>query len=172
MRKFITPFLLTSLVILLFTSSAFGLAQAVDSSVQKSDYFKTRLYYESILKNSGDKNSEQNNQINRWMWENRFKEIPGSIRTNTNRELYSSSVKKSKGAITLSQKGWAPLGPINIPPAYDSRSCYCLGRISCVAFHPTNKDIFWIAASTFSFGYVALHPMMLTEAITAKIKKQ
>ena len=41
---------------------------------------------------------------------------------------------------------WLPAGPDNLPPYADSIQIG-LGRINCVAFHPTNSNIFWVGVA-------------------------
>lgn len=49
---------------------------------------------------------------------------------------------------TQAQKGWSPLGPVNFPPSFDAYSGHGMGRVNCIAFHPTNKNIMYIGAAS------------------------
>ena len=43
--------------------------------------------------------------------------------------------------------GWSPVGPITKPPSANSSYSHGMGRINCIAFHPTNPDIYWIGVA-------------------------
>jgi photosystem II stability/assembly factor-like uncharacterized protein len=52
----------------------------------------------------------------------------------------------NKDETMLEQPGWAPVGPDVRGVSYDTLSGHGLGRINCVAFHPTNENILWIGS--------------------------
>lgn len=116
-----------------------------DKIQKESSIEESKKYYESILKETKIQNLEQNNWIKRWLWENRLEKPEPSESSNI--ELYNSYKSKAKENNIQSQKGWSPLGPINVPTSFDSNSGHSIGRINCIAFHPTNKNIMWVGAA-------------------------
>jgi len=42
---------------------------------------------------------------------------------------------------------WSPAGPFDLPGSYDTTSQHGLGRINCVAFHPTDPNILWVGVA-------------------------
>ncbi|MCX6146233.1 MAG: T9SS type A sorting domain-containing protein [Candidatus Kapabacteria bacterium] len=139
-----TSFYKISLIVsLIVLSNIYTFSQ---EKIQKEPTLKeTKQYYESILNETKVENPEQNNFIKRWLWENRL-EKPEPIESSSI-ELYNSYQSKSKDNNIQSQKGWSPLGPINVPASYDNNSGHSIGRINCIAFHPTNKNIMWVGAA-------------------------
>jgi photosystem II stability/assembly factor-like uncharacterized protein len=43
--------------------------------------------------------------------------------------------------------GWSPVGPDQRPPSTEASSSHGMGRINCIAFHPTNPLIYWIGVA-------------------------
>jgi photosystem II stability/assembly factor-like uncharacterized protein len=43
--------------------------------------------------------------------------------------------------------GWSPVGPDKRPPSVETYSSHGIGRINCIAFHPTNPLIYWIGVA-------------------------
>lgn len=41
---------------------------------------------------------------------------------------------------------WSPVGPFNIPELINYNVRIGVGRIDCIAFHPTNENILWVGA--------------------------
>ncbi len=60
-------------------------------------------------------------------------------------EVYNQK-QQSKGA-RLQANEWSPVGPQEFPTSPDPTSGHGLGRINCVAFHPTDPNTLWIGAS-------------------------
>jgi len=52
------------------------------------------------------------------------------------------------GMNKINAANWTVLGPVAMPGgSNDTMDLYSMGRINCITFHPTNKDIFWIGSS-------------------------
>jgi photosystem II stability/assembly factor-like uncharacterized protein len=43
--------------------------------------------------------------------------------------------------------GWSPVGPDQRPPSVENNSSHGMGRINCIAFHPTDPQIYWIGVA-------------------------
>ena len=43
--------------------------------------------------------------------------------------------------------GWSPVGPDQRPPSANYSSSHGMGRINCIAFHPTNPLIYWVGVA-------------------------
>ncbi len=106
------------------------------------NYFEIQKHYKSLL-NPNDTNQKvvRNNWLHRWLWNNQYEfDRKGDLDYST----YQFQDVIAKNHRVLSEHNWTPIGPIDIPPTYEPRSCYSMGRVNCIAFHPTNKNIFWI----------------------------
>lgn len=66
--------------------------------------------------------------------------------------IFMGELKKVRAEKAASEQlktgtGWSPVGPINKPPSANSSYSHGMGRINCIAFHPTNPDIYWIGVA-------------------------
>lgn len=43
--------------------------------------------------------------------------------------------------------GWSPVGPDKRPPSTETYSSHGVGRINCIAFHPTDPLIYWVGVA-------------------------
>ena len=59
------------------------------------------------------------------------------------------SIQAEKGAMEKlkSGAGWSPVGPITKPPSANGSFSHGMGRINCIAFHPTDPAIYWIGVA-------------------------
>ena len=106
------------------------------------NYFQIKEHYDYILnKSETDPIVARNNWLHRWLWSNQFEFNHNGYFDFTKYQFYNLTAKSHK---TLSEHNWIPVGPIDIPKSYEPRSCYSMGRVNCIAFHPTDKNIFWI----------------------------
>lgn len=46
-----------------------------------------------------------------------------------------------------SGNGWSPVGPDKRPPSVETYTSHGMGRINCIAFHPTDPLIYWIGVA-------------------------
>ena len=79
-----------------------------------------------------------------WFWESRLLpngEFPSPTINIDEYQKYYASMSKNKYNKTLSSDNWEFKGPAISPGGY-----YGLGRLDCIAFHPTNKQIFWVGS--------------------------
>ncbi|MFA5648065.1 MAG: T9SS type A sorting domain-containing protein [Bacteroidales bacterium] len=75
-----------------------------------------------------------------WFWETRIDPKTGNMPAINPFTIQQDFLKSSKGkAGDLSN--WESMGPSNSEGGYAG-----VGRINCVAFHPSNPDIFWVGA--------------------------
>lgn len=125
-----------NIVILLFFSSVLTAQNLYDN------YFLIQDHYKEILDiSNNNQRFARNNWLHRWLWLNQFSfDKNGNLNFDN---LNYHNLKQEPNKI-LSNYNWTPVGPIDIPPTYDPRSCYSMGRVNCIAFHPTDKNIFWI----------------------------
>jgi len=84
-------------------------------------------------------------QFKRWEW---F--MMGEVEAGTKRfpqtdawTEWEKYVQKYPSASRSVYGNWVNLGPNTVPPASNG-----LGRLNCVAFHPSDPDIFWVGAAT------------------------
>jgi photosystem II stability/assembly factor-like uncharacterized protein len=79
----------------------------------------------------------------------------GTQRTRAHgRELTSDDIRDAArlqsrfiNASRASDSAWIPEGPNIITPSMDPNSSHGVCRINCVAFHPSNPDIFWVGVA-------------------------
>ena len=79
-----------------------------------------------------------------WFWESRLLpngEFPSPTINIDEYQKYYASMSKNKYNKTLYSDNWEFKGPATSPGKY-----YGLGRLNCIAFHPTNKQIFWVGS--------------------------
>lgn len=114
-----------------------GIAQKVTDN-----YFDIKNNYKELLNiTESSQRFARNNWLHRWLWINQYE---FDKLGNFDFSKYNFNEISTKPHKILSNYNWTPIGPIDIPPTYDSRSCYSMGRVNCIAFHPTDKNIFWI----------------------------
>lgn len=119
--------------------SCFGNTSAQD---KKSNIdLNNRLSIEKSILNKDTKLRSSDKRIlnsNKFDFDHRGKKFQDIINTN-----YSLS----NGGSTISSNGWEPIGLDYYPPSYDERSGHGIGRINCMAVHPTDTNIIWIGAA-------------------------
>ncbi len=110
-------------------------AKANFYQIQKNfnDYWKGR----KVTKGSGYKPFKRWE----WYWESRVSR-DGTFPTNDVVEKEwsrFSSLQQTDKAGFKPAGSWTPIGPVKAENRY-----FGVGRINCIAFHPTNKNIFWV----------------------------
>ena len=63
------------------------------------------------------------------------------------REAVNVQAAKAADARMKSGHGWSPVGPEQRPPSVETYTSHGMGRINCIAFHPTNPLIYWIGVA-------------------------
>jgi photosystem II stability/assembly factor-like uncharacterized protein len=79
-----------------------------------------------------------------WFWESRLLpngEFPSPTINIDEYQKYYASHSSKNSLRPLSSDNWEFKGPAISPGGY-----YGLGRLDCIAFHPTNKQIFWVGS--------------------------
>ena len=79
-----------------------------------------------------------------WFWESRLLpngEFPSPTINIDEYQKYYASYSSKNSLRPLSSDNWEFKGPAISPGGY-----YGLGRLDCIAFHPTNKQIFWVGS--------------------------
>ncbi len=147
MRLTNTNRLLLTITVLSFAVTSAFAGGNDPSKLASDDYTALKSYFEQLLNNNKNiGGGEDNNWIHRWMWNHRhdFTEDGRVVLPNISPEELMKSQAKKRNDNVLSDFGWIPVGPIDFPPTYEPRSCYSMGRINCIAFHPKDSLIFWI----------------------------
>jgi len=62
-------------------------------------------------------------------------------------EAVKVQAEKNIQASLKTGNGWSPVGPDSRPPSTETYSSHGMGRINCIAFHPTNPLIYWIGVA-------------------------
>lgn len=131
-----------NLIIILFLMNSLLYSQK-----DEPNYFEIKEYYKQILSVQDSNLKTANNKwLHRWLWNSRFDfNTDGKLRFDESMNQFDNKfASEKKKNNLLSKNSWIPLGPIQIPPTYVPRSCYSMGRINCIAFHPVDSNIFWI----------------------------
>ncbi|MFA5815117.1 MAG: T9SS type A sorting domain-containing protein [Bacteroidales bacterium] len=56
-------------------------------------------------------------------------------------------LEKQNEAKLKTGNGWSPVGPDQRPPSVETYTSHGMGRINCIAFHPTDPLIYWIGVA-------------------------
>ncbi|MGE5480312.1 MAG: T9SS type A sorting domain-containing protein [Chloroflexota bacterium] len=132
--KKLTSFIFTALCVLELGASPHLISAALSDSAFRNDFERTEGFYKRLRKSAHGGREARNKQLDRWLYLNRLEsDSPNKI----------PRIKESKDGL-LSEQGWLPLGPETVPPSYEEKSAHGIGRVNCIAFHPTDKNIFWI----------------------------
>jgi photosystem II stability/assembly factor-like uncharacterized protein len=84
----------------------------------------------------------------RWEWFYEQRAYPGN--TIPDQMIHYRELMKviESGTVCLKTNGsWTSMSPATLPPSPDPQSIHGMGRINCIAFHPTDTFTFWIGAS-------------------------
>lgn len=122
-----------------FAFCAFAAAYAVEPNGDaiKGSYDKTKSFIDELKKTTPEGKNKKLKFVDRWLFMNRNEAESVS-------DIQRAGKKSDRLDKVLSATAWLPIGPENLPPSYESRSGHGLGRINCIAFHPTDKNVFWI----------------------------
>lgn len=133
-------------VLILLVISILMIDAAIAQDINKvnmQNYFEVQNFSNEFFKNEKNINVK-NKWLKRWLWNHRQDFDANGNLYDYNLEIKNFDYGKNKNNQSLSATSWIPLGPISFPPSYETRSCYSMGRVTCIAFHPKNKNIFWI----------------------------
>jgi photosystem II stability/assembly factor-like uncharacterized protein len=75
-----------------------------------------------------------------WFWENRINQVTGEFPT-TNSVIEYEKSKNKLNKITAFNENWVNLGTSSSTGGYAG-----IGRINCVAFHPSDANTFWVGS--------------------------
>ena len=135
MKKF------TNLSIILLTI-IISLAQLNAKDAKALNYNQIKSIYENEFKELNPDRKKGNKWLYRWLWDNRYEIQPDGFEKYS--EQFNGIDLKNDFPKMQSIGKWIPLGPKSMAPTYEPRSGHGMGRVNCVAFHPTNPDILWI----------------------------
>ncbi len=62
-------------------------------------------------------------------------------------EVAKVQVQKQMEARMKTGNGWSPVGPDHRPPSVQTMASNGVGRINCIAFHPTDPLIYWVGVA-------------------------
>lgn len=149
--SFIRIFRLSSIILILMCIlNPFGLfSQNFNNSnlIKKSpDYNSAQKNFSEWAKTTNLKKTKGWKQFARWSWMTEGRifadgTIPGE---NYYYDAIQSRNEKANSDHALAQSAWVPIGPMNLPYCSEENSGIGIGRINCLAYHPTNPEIMWI----------------------------
>src|ERR1035437_9826305 len=84
-------------------------------------------------------------QFKRWEYEMEGQINPstGEFPKQTAQEVYNDYRKKNPQLKSLNSANWSSLGPDSKTGEYSG-----IGRINCIAFHPTDNNTYWVGAAS------------------------
>jgi hypothetical protein len=138
------------LLLLFLLSFQMGFSQPWMSKIssEKPTFKKIQTAFNGYWKDKPIEKGKGYKQFKRWEWftESRLLpngDIPSSSITRDEFHKYYSKQNIEKQSNTQkslqSNANWTFKGPSTTPGGYNG-----LGRINCIAFHPTNPNIFWV----------------------------
>ena len=91
-------------------------------------------------------------RFHRWEWyyEDRVfptGDMPDPLKNYSEWQKSVSKISVIKNTITGKNASWVSISPNMVPQSIDETLISGMGRINCIAFHPTDPDILWIGAS-------------------------
>nr|NQU93948.1 T9SS type A sorting domain-containing protein [Bacteroidota bacterium] len=89
-----------------------------------------------------------NKPFHRWMWFNQMRQ-PADESMNVAWNYYKAAEKISNlkhDQKSFSLNGWIPVGPMDLVPSTSNAPIHDIGRLNCIAFHPDDPNVFWVAA--------------------------
>ncbi len=143
----------------LYLTVLFLLSFALISSAQTFSPLKTAK--QQNLKNIGDMQIafeewsvsqkpltiKGNKPFHRWMWFNqmRFSDDPRKVELEYLKTGQNISNQKTVDP-SFKLNAWIPAGPVDLVPSTSESPIHDLGRLNCIAFHPTDVNTFWVGA--------------------------
>lgn len=108
---------------------------------QQLTFFEMQQAFESYWKNNANPGGAGYNVFKRWewFWEQRVGQSGQFPAPGHDFFEYQRFKSRNYRAYDFDNQKWRSVGPSKTPSGY-----YGLGRINCMAFHPTNKNIFWV----------------------------
>ncbi|MCX6248217.1 MAG: PKD domain-containing protein [Bacteroidetes bacterium] len=98
----------------------------------------------TYLENGVKKKAVGWKQFKRWEYdmEGRVNPTTGAFPTRTAQEIYEEYLKLNPGMNPASSANWTSLGTSSSAGGYAG-----IGRLNCVAFHPSNTNTYWVGAA-------------------------
>jgi photosystem II stability/assembly factor-like uncharacterized protein len=84
-------------------------------------------------------------QFKRWehYMEGQVDPLTGAFPEKSARQIYREYIRNGGSQSATRSASWTSMGPSSTPGGYAG-----LGRINCVAFHPSDNDIYWVGAAS------------------------
>ncbi|MFW5701862.1 MAG: WD40/YVTN/BNR-like repeat-containing protein, partial [Bacteroidota bacterium] len=135
-----------SVIIVMFciASGLIAAQETIDFSQMDSPRIFSEQYYQFIK--SRDYSGRGYKWTGRWLWNSQFRQGQAQNAAEYLRAARTLDSYRSKRDIPLSQSGWSPVGPRTLGRSYDTASGHGIGRINCVAFHPSDPNTLWIGS--------------------------
>ena len=84
-------------------------------------------------------------QFKRWEYDTEYKIDPrtGILPTKTAFQIYEEFLQVNPGIKSPAAANWTSMGPNSSTSGYAG-----IGRINCIAFHPSNNNMYWVGAAS------------------------
>ncbi|MDA3844439.1 MAG: T9SS type A sorting domain-containing protein [Candidatus Kapabacteria bacterium] len=123
-------------------------SDAPNAESQTVNYYDLKHEFDQWAKDKDLSNTRGWKFHQRMLWEmSRHADPLGNMPTpEETAEVYKqiTAMTENKGNLLLGESGWTPLGPHYVPESYDPISGIGVGRVNCVAFHPTDVNTLWV----------------------------
>lgn len=123
------------------------LAKAAESPVSDgtSNYFDLKRSFDSWFENRDQGKGTGYKQFQRYLAFIEPRVYPsGEFPQDALWKAYQAKETMLKSSSVTAE--WTPIGPFDYPPNWDGVRQSGIGRINCIAFHPTDPDIFYVGA--------------------------
>jgi len=89
-----------------------------------------------------------NKPFYRWLWFNQMRQSEDETFSiaRTYFEAGQMVSRKKNNGKDFVLNSWVPAGPVDLVPSTSSSPIHDLGRLNCIAFHPTDANTFWVGA--------------------------
>lgn len=137
------------LIIFLFPSIAFAQLFDADKKAKQSNFLELQKEFDEY------KHSNDLRKTRGWKWYKRWESHyeqrlnpDGSL---PNEAAFLKEAEKIAAMKNNAAKGsagnWIPFGPSELPPSVDAVTSHGMGRINCVAFHPTDSATMFVGVA-------------------------
>lgn len=146
---------LTSLLILFLSLSSLNTLNAQAFLAKKGDQ---KLSFKEMQKQFSEWAASKNlSKEKYWKFYKRW-ESDMALKTNGSGELADPAIyineavrvaesRKQKSSAALSSANWSPVGPYNLPGNLTGYMENGIGRMNCIAFHPTNANTYYVGVA-------------------------
>ena len=122
-----------------------------DSSNQTHDFKRMQVLFEKWAKKTDLKNTKHWKYFKRWEHEMEKHTDgsgnPGDPSIYIAEAIKAANAKEVQSTAKFASSGWTPLGPYTLPENQTGYMQNGIGRINCIAFHPTDVNTYYVGVA-------------------------